>query len=315
MSRPPFNLVRTPAAARRRGRRGQRHRDPRAARPSWSRPGTRAAARARPRTRPAGCGAGRWRRPTVSAAADATNRRQGRPAMIYTSRHALVRRTRTRVPTGPLGRSLRCRAAALPPTPAGRLRRCRMRPPRAIGPSSSAPTPALAGWRGRFTGSTPRTGRGRTARLPRPRRGAEVLAAVQPGPEPPASSRTHNCAGLGGRTLRLPWGRRATAAGRRRGTGIVAQLPRVRGQTPGLPPLAERQLHVSGGAGAPTVALATLLRDQPLSTRKTSFALERGRLTGRPSAPAPGCSARPRSARRTPPADRARTATPPTASA
>ena len=88
-----------------------------------------------------------------------------------------------------------------------------------------------------------------------------------------------------------------------------------RGRTPGLPPLAERQLHVSGGAGAPTVALATLLRDQPLSTRKTSFALERGRLTGRPSAPAPGCSARPRSARRTPPADRARTATPPTASA
>ena len=66
---------------------------------------------------------------------------------------------------------------------------------------------------------------------------------------------------------------------------------------------------------APTVALATLLRDQPLSTRKTSFALERGRLTGRPSAPAPGCSSRPRSARRTPPADRARTATPPTASA
>ena len=66
---------------------------------------------------------------------------------------------------------------------------------------------------------------------------------------------------------------------------------------------------------APTVALATLLRDQPLSTRKTSFALERGRLTGRPSAPAPGCSARPRSARRTPPAGRARTATPPTASA
>ena len=66
---------------------------------------------------------------------------------------------------------------------------------------------------------------------------------------------------------------------------------------------------------APTVALATLLRDQPLSTRRTSFALERGRLTGRSSAPAPGCSARPRSARRTPPADRARTATPPTASA
>ncbi len=65
----------------------------------------------------------------------------------------------------------------------------------------------------------------------------------------------------------------------------------------------------------PAAALATLLRDQPLSTRKTSFALERGRLTGRPSAPAPGCSARPRSARRTPPAGRARTATPPTASA
>ena len=86
---------------------------------------------------------------------------------------------------------------------------------------------------------------------------------------------------------------------RHRATGIVGQLPRVRGQTPGLPPL----------------ALATLLRDQPLSTRKTSLALERGRLTGRPSAPAPGCSARPRSARRTPPADRARTATPPTASA
>ena len=66
---------------------------------------------------------------------------------------------------------------------------------------------------------------------------------------------------------------------------------------------------------APTVALATLLRDQPLSTREISFALGRGRLTSRPSAPAPGCSARPRSARRTPPADRARTATPPTASA
>ena len=31
---------------------------------------------------------------------------------------------------------------------------------------------------------------------------------------------------------------------------------------------------------APIVALATLLRDEPLSTRKTSFALERGRLTG-----------------------------------
>ena len=56
---------------------------------------------------------------------------------------------------------------------------------------------------------------------------------------------------------------------------------------------------------APAVALATLLRDQPLSTREISFALGRGRLTGRPSAPAPGCSARPRSARRTPPADRA----------
>ena len=97
---------------------------------------------------------------------------------------------------------------------------------------------------------------------------------------------------------------------RHRATGIVGQLPRFGGGLQGCP-----RWHVSGGAGAPTVALATLLRDQPLSTRKTSFALERGRLTGRPSAPAPGCSARPRSARRTPPADRARTATPPTASA
>ena len=38
-------------------------------------------------------------------------------------------------------------------------------------------------------------------------------------------------------------------------------------------------------------------------------------FTVRPFAPGPGCSARPRSAHRTPPADRARTATPPTASA
>ena len=38
-----FSLVRTPAAARRRGRRGRRRRRPRGARRSWSRPGTRAA--------------------------------------------------------------------------------------------------------------------------------------------------------------------------------------------------------------------------------------------------------------------------------
>ena len=66
-----------------------------------------------------------------------------------------------------------------------------------------------------------RKGAGANSRRPRARPSFELRVHETP---------------AGGRTVRLPWagGPRPPAA-RRRGTGIVGQLPRVRGRTPGLP--------------------------------------------------------------------------------
>ena len=64
-----------------------------------------------------------------------------------------------------------------------------------------------------------------------------------------------------------------------------------------------------GGPPPPAPPPPTPRDDSPPSSLGTIT------LTARPSAPGPGCSARPRSTRRTPPAGRAQTATPPTASA
>ena len=145
---------------------------------------------------------------------------------------------------------------------------------------------------------------------PIPGRGSARKPPIRP--QPPAAARR----AFGGQTARLPWagGPRPPAGAATRNRNRRAATARS-GADSRTAPVGRAAAACSRRRRAPTVALATLLRDQPLSTRKTSFALERGRLTGRPSAPAPGCSARPRSARRTPPADRARTATPPTASA
>ena len=50
-----------------------------------------------------------------------------------------------------------------------------------------------------------------------------------------SATRSLGCCPGRGQTVRLPWaGGPRPAAARRRGTGIVGQLPRVRGQTPGL---------------------------------------------------------------------------------
>ena len=96
-----------------------------------------------------------------------------------------------------------------------------------------------------------------------------------------------------GRPVRLPWAggpRPAAGDAEPESSGSYRALG---GRLQGCPPLAQRQR----------------------SPRCCAISRSRPAFTGRPSAPAPGCSARPRSARRTPPAGRARTATPPTASA
>ena len=108
-------------------------------------------------------------------------------------------------------------------------------------------------------GRTPSLSSGADGALPRPRR----AEAFQPDPNYGTGTRRRvgrtTAPGLGGGgTVRLPWagGPRPPAA-RRRGTGIVGQLPRVRGQTPGLPP---RGVPTQVGPGVRATPLAARLR-------------------------------------------------------
>ena len=146
-------------------------------------------------------------------------------------------------------------------------------------------------------------------------------AAASPAPAPPESSgsyrafggRLQGCPPRGVRPRRWRCGCRARTARRsrdmRRGRHEALRPDSVHG---GPSTSAHRRMVCLSARRAGGERRRRINRF--LGVRSPAPAGGSPALTVRPFAPGPGCSAPPRSARRTPPAGRARTATPPTAS-